>query len=301
MKYILETINLTKKYNDKVVLKNVNLKVPEGSIFGLVGKNGAGKTTLMRIVGGLSNCSEGEYLIFDSKPTLKLRENIGMLIEQPGVFLNMTALENLSYFSKLYNCSLEKNDELLKLVGLEKARNKKVQQFSLGMKQRLGIAISLLKNPKILILDEPINGLDPEGVYEIRKLLENLNQNYHTTIIIASHIISKLYKLATDYAIIDEGQLKGQFSKEELEEHCSNNSYIIIDSNEVKKAEALLKKYYPNHTYKIHSNNVINIYNHIELAKLNQLFVNNNINVHGLGINQEDIEKFFVSYLSGGK
>ena len=200
MEYILQTDNLSKIYGAKTVLDHVSIHVPKKSIYGLVGKNGAGKTTLMRIICGLTQQSEGSYTLLGKSNDAVVRKNMGMLIEKPGIYEHMTALENLRYFSLLFGIQSKDHHRILEMVGLQNAGKKKASQFSLGMKQRLGIAISLLGNPDFLILDEPINGLDPEGVYEIRKMLESLNREHGTTIMIASHILSELHKLATHYA-----------------------------------------------------------------------------------------------------
>lgn len=169
------------------------------------------------------------------------------------------------------------------------------------MKQRLGIAISLLGNPELLILDEPINGLDPEGVFEIRKMLETLNKQYGTTIIIASHIISELYKLATDYAIIDGGYLIDEFSKDTLEKACSHGIHITVEESQLQHAIKLINSKYPNLQYEIISNKTLRIYDMIDPVSLNQFLVENKIRVCGLGTNEEDIEKFFIDKISGGQ
>lgn len=213
MEYILQTDNLSKVYGTKTVLNHVSIHVPKKSIYGLVGKNGAGKTTLMRIICGLTQQSEGSYTLLGKSNDDAARNNMGVLIEKPGIYEHMTALENLRYFSLLFGLQSQDHHKILEMVGLQNAGKKKARQFSLGMKQRLGIAISLLGNPDFLILDEPINGLDPEGVYEMRKMLATLNREHGTTIMIASHILSELHKLATDYAIIDGGCLIDEFNR----------------------------------------------------------------------------------------
>ena len=223
-----------------------------------------------------------------------------MLIEKPGIYEHMTALENLRYFSLLFGIQSQDHGRILEMVGLQNAEKKKVCQFSLGMKQRLGIAISLLGNPDFLILDEPINGLDPEGVYEMRKMLEMLNCQYGTTIMIASHILSELYKLATDYAIIDGGCLIDEFSKETLESSCSSGVQVTVEPEYLQDAKALIASRYPDARCEIISNQSLHLYEKINPADLNQFLVENKVRVCGLGTNDEDIEKFFVEKLSGG-
>lgn len=301
MEYILQTDNLSKVYGAKTVLDHVSIHVPKKSIYGLVGKNGAGKTTLMRIICGLTQQSEGSYTLLGKSNDDAVRSNMGMLIEKPGIFEHMTALENLRYFSLMFGIQSQDHNRILEMVGLQNAGKKKARQFSLGMKQRLGIAISLLGNPDFLILDEPINGLDPEGVYEMRKMLETLNREHGTTIMIASHILSELYKLATDYAIIDGGCLIDEFSKETLERACSSGVQVTVEPEYLQDAKTLIASRYPDVKCEVLSNQSLRLEEKINPADLNQFLVENKVRVCGLGTNEEDIEKFFVEKLSGGR
>lgn len=301
MEYILQTDNLSKVYGAKTVLNHVSIHVPKKSIYGLVGKNGAGKTTLMRIVCGLTQQSGGNYTLLGKTNDDTVRHNMGMLIEKPGIYEHMTALENLRYFSLLFGIQSQDHHKILEMVGLQNAEKKKARQFSLGMKQRLGIAISLLGNPEFLILDEPINGLDPEGVYEMRKMLETLNRQYGTTIMIASHILSELYKLATDYAIIDGGCLIDEFSKETLESACSSGVQVTVEPGYLQDAKALIASRYPDVPCEVLSERSLRLHEKINPADLNQFLVENKVRVCGLGDNDGDIEKFFVEKLSGGQ
>ena len=301
MEYILQTDNLSKVYGTKTVLDHVSIHVPKQSIYGLVGKNGAGKTTLMRIICGLTRQSEGSYILLGKSNDDAVRHNMGILIEKPGIYEDLTALENLRYFSLLFGFQSQDHHKILEMVGLQNAGKKKARQFSLGMKQRLGIAISLLGNPEFLILDEPINGLDPEGVYEMRKMLEMLNREHGTTIMIASHILSELYKLATDYAIIDGGCLIDEFSKETLERACSSGVHVTVEPEYLQDAKTLLASRYPDARCEVLSNHSLCLHEKIDPADLNQFLVENNVRVCGLGTNEEDIEKFFVEKISGGQ
>ena len=301
MEYILQTKNLSKTYGTKAVLDHVNIHVPKRSIYGLVGKNGAGKTTLMRVVCGLTQQSEGSYALFGRSNDNAMRKNMGMLIEKPGIYEHMTALENLRYFSMLFGIRSQDHRKILEMVGLQNAEKKKARQFSLGMKQRLGIAISLLGDPDFLILDEPINGLDPEGVYEMRKMLETLNRENGTTIMIASHILSELHKLATDYAIIDGGRLIDEFSKETLEGACGSGVQVTVEPECLQAAKILIASRYPDVRCEVLSDQCLRLREKIDPADLNQCLVENRVRVCGLGANGEDIEKFFVEKLSGGK
>lgn len=301
MEYILQTDNLSKVYGTKTVLDRVSIHVPKKSIYGLVGKNGAGKTTLMRIICGLTQQSEGSYTLLGKSNDDAVRNNMGMLIEKPGIYENMTALENLCYFSLLFGIQSQDHHRILEMVGLQNAGKKKAHQFSLGMKQRLGIAISLLGNPDFLILDEPINGLDPEGVYEMRKMLEMLNRENGTTILIASHILSELYKLATDYAIIDGGRLIDEFSKETLERACSSGVQVTVEPEHFEGAKTLIASRYPDVRCEVLSNQSLRLHEKIDPADLNQFLVEHKVRVCGLGTNDEDVEKYFVEKLSGGQ
>lgn len=300
MDYILQTDNLSKIYGAKTVLNHVSIHVPKKSIYGLVGKNGAGKTTLMRIICGLAQQSEGSYTLLGKSNDAAVRQHMGMLIEKPGIYEHMTALENLRYSSLLFGLPSQDYNKILEMVGLQNAGKKKARQFSLGMKQRLGIAISLLGNPDFLILDEPINGLDPEGVYEMRKMLEMLNHEHGTTIMIASHILSELYKLATDYAIIDGGCLIDEFSKETLESACSSGVQVTVEPESLQNAKTLIASRYPDVRCEVLSNQILRLYEKINPADLNQFLVENKVRVCGLGANDENIERFFVEKLSGG-
>lgn len=300
MEYILQTDNLSKVYGTKTVLDHVSIHVPKKSIYGLVGKNGAGKTTLMRIICGLTQQSDGSYTLLGKSNDDAARKNMGVLIEKPGIYEHMTALENLRYFSLLFGLQAQDYHQILEMVGLQNAGKKKARQFSLGMKQRLGIAISLLGNPDFLILDEPINGLDPEGVYEMRKMLAALNREHGTTIMIASHILSELHKLATDYAIIDGGCLIDEFSKETLERACSSGVQVTVEPQSMQDAQALIASRYPDVRCEVLSNQSLRLHEKINPADLNQFLVEHNVRVCGLGSNEEDIEKFFVEKLSGG-
>lgn len=254
----------------------------------------------MRIICGLTQQSEGSYTLLGKSNDDAARNNMGVLIEKPGIYEHMTALENLRYFSLLFGLQSQDHHKILEMVGLQNAGKKKARQFSLGMKQRLGIAISLLGNPDFLILDEPINGLDPEGVYEMRKMLATLNREHGTTIMIASHILSELHKLATDYAIIDGGCLIDEFSKETLECACSSGVQVTVEPESLQNAQTLIASRYPDVRCEVLSNQSLRLHEKINPADLNQFLVEHNVRVCGLGSNEEDIEKFFVEKLSGG-
>lgn len=212
MDYVLKTEHLTKVYGKQKAVNQVSMRVKKGAIYGFIGKNGAGKTTFMKMVAGLAPQTEGTIELFGSKDLENQRKRIGSLIENPGVYANMTARENLEVIRRSFGIPEKQTvDDTLAFVGLAGNNKKKVKNFSMGMKQRLGLAISLLGNPDFLILDEPMNGLDPEGIKEIRELLLKLNRERGITILISSHILGELSKMATHYGIIKDGILVEEF------------------------------------------------------------------------------------------
>lgn len=240
---ILETTDLTKKYGSQKAVDHVSMQVEKGAVYGLIGKNGAGKTTIMKLLSGLANPTDGEIRLFGKQGdnVASEQKRIGLLIENPGAYPNMTAFENLKL--KAIGMGVyekEKIDDMLALVGLQSAGKKKVKQFSLGMKQRLGIGLALIGSPDFLILDEPINGLDPQGIIEIRHLIEKLNKEQKITILISSHILEELYKIVTHVGIIDRGELLVQLTKEELTKQCAQAVKII--TTDTSKASFILEK-----------------------------------------------------------
>ena len=233
MNNIVETMNLSKQYGSKKALDNVSIHVSQGDIYGLVGRNGAGKTTLMKIICGIAHQTGGDYTIFGKRGRElgQVVARIGMLIESPGYFAEYDAKTNLRIKSRLVGMAdKEEADRLIKLVGLEDAGRKKVRDYSLGMKQRLGIALALLGNPDIVVLDEPINGLDPQGIVEIRDLIARQSKENGTTFIISSHILDELSKTATRYGIISNGQLLEECTAEGLNEKCESKIELVTDS-----------------------------------------------------------------------
>ena len=219
MEYIVETQNIVKQYKTKLAVDNVSIHVKRGDIYGLIGKNGAGKTSLMKLILGLTRPTNGNILLFGNSNLNVGRKKIGSLIEAPGLYKNCTAYENMLRFSILYGADKKEITPLLQKVGLENTGNKKAGEFSLGMRQRLGIAIALLAHPEVLVLDEPINGLDPAGIKEIRDMIISLN-NEGVTFIISSHLLDELAKVVTTYGIIADGKLAEEISAEELKRRC---------------------------------------------------------------------------------
>ena len=300
MKYVLETKELTKTYRKIPVVNKVNLHVCQGDIYGLIGKNGAGKTTLMKMVCGLTAPSFGEYELFESHDVDEERKRIGCMIEQPALYPDMTARDNLIYYNKLMGIRNNSNiDEILELVGLTEAQKKKTKQFSLGMKQRLSIAIALLGYPDLLILDEPINGLDPTGIKEIRELILRLNKERNITIIISSHILGELSKVATRYGVIENGNLVKEFTNEELEQCCKTCIQIEVDNT--KKATYVLDEIIHSKDYKVVDDKTIYVYDHLEEKRnINEQLVLNGVAVEKMNLAGQDLEMYFME-LMGGK
>lgn len=241
---ILITDNLTKRYGDKIAADKINIHVKKGEIYGLIGRNGAGKTTILKMLSGLSTPAEGSYSILGKtgKELDAVRSKVGALIENPGIYPSMSAYENL----KLKCIAMDRNEdeyinELLSLVGLQDTGKKAAKNFSMGMKQRLGIALALIGDPEIIILDEPINGLDPQGIAEMRDILKTLSREKGLTVIISSHILEELAKIADAYGIIHDGKLLVEMTAEELEEQCGEYTVLKTDNNE--KAADILKKF----------------------------------------------------------
>ncbi|MGL5633836.1 MAG: ATP-binding cassette domain-containing protein [Sarcina sp.] len=301
---VLKTHDLTKKYGEQLSNNKINITVKKGDIYGLIGKNGAGKTTLMRLITGLAYKTSGEIELF-GKSTEKeindMRAMIGSLIETPAFYPNMTAKENLE-ISRLYRNIAGDGGilEVLKLVGLENTGNKKFKNFSLGMKQRLGIANALLGNPKVLILDEPINGLDPMGIVEVRELIKTLNREKEMTVIISSHILGELSELATCYGIISDGKLLEEISEEALSEKCKQ--YIEIKAKEKETVVAILEMDLNITDYKVLEGNIIKIFSNLDdVALINSELSKRGVLIESIRVKGETLEEYFVELVGGAK
>ena len=298
---VLQTNNLTKKYRDFVALDNATITIHKGNIYGLIGRNGAGKTTLMKTITTLTNKSGGSFSLFDSEEELtESKRRIGCLIESPAFFGNLTAYQNLKYYSIQKGMVDDKQiDKVLKVVDLYKEKNKKFKNFSLGMKQRLGIAFAILDNPDFIILDEPINGLDPIGIKEIRDTLKKLNEEEKITILISSHILSELYLIANHFCFIDKGRIVKDLTKEELDLECSK--CIVIKTKDVKKATVILEKGLATTNYKVIDNTEIRLYDYLDnLAKVNKILLNNDIEIMGIYESGISLEDYFNSLIKDG-
>ena len=292
--YIIETKDITKKYGKYQVLNKLNIHVKENSIYGLIGKNGAGKTTLIRIICGLQDPTNGTYFINKidnkAKDISLVRKKIGAIIERPSIYEEMNAKDNIICQMKLVGLTNYQDvSKFLDVVGLSNVGNKKVRYYSLGMKQRLGIALALVNNPNILILDEPINGLDPEGIIEIRELILKLNKEKHITILISSHYLDELSKVATHYGFIDE------ISSEELNKKLT--SFIELKVNNLKSFTDFFKK--NNITYEIKDNNIINIYKDYNIQKFITELTNNNLEIESITKKNESLEEYYINLIGG--
>lgn len=299
---ILATKNLTKNYNKTSALQNVNLELKQGEIYGLVGKNGAGKTTLLRILSGQAFPTEGSISLFGTSSESELnreRRRIGSIIETPSFYANMTAEQNLEYY-RIQRGIPGKScvKEALTEVGLANTGKKKYKGFSLGMKQRLGLALALMNQPEILLLDEPINGLDPFGIVEIRNLLLKLNQEKNITILISSHILNELSNLVTYYGFIDKGVLVKQLSQEALSKEC--NRYLELRVDQIDKMTALLETKLHCTSFKVTPDQTIQIFDYPEqISKVSELAVENGIGLNSIGIKEINLENYFIQLVGG--
>ncbi|WP_315121112.1 ABC transporter ATP-binding protein [uncultured Clostridium sp.] len=299
---ILKTKNITKKYGSHLVVNNVNIDVKQGEIYGLVGKNGAGKTTLLRMICGLTMPSKGEIDLFNetSQSGLnKSRRRTGCIIESPSFYPYLSVKKNLEYY-RIQRGIAEKEciDEVLRIVGLDDVSKKKFKKLSLGMKQRLGLALALMATPDLLILDEPINGLDPTGIVEFREILLKLNKERNTTIIISSHILGELSQMATMYGFINNGELIEQISSKELQEKCKRSLSIKVKN--IEKAIVVIEKELGCNEYEVLNDNEIRLYEHIDTPEIiAETLVSNGVvfsSMNQIGVN---LENYFINLIGG--
>lgn len=300
MEYILKTKDLSKKYQNFTALNGLTMNVPKGSIYGFVGKNGAGKTTLIRILCGLQKETNGSFELYGIKNNDKLinsaRKKMGAVVETPSIFLDLTAYENIKMqYDVLGINNYDGIEELLKLVGLENTGKKKARKFSLGMRQRLGIAISLCGNPEFLVLDEPINGLDPQGIVEIRELIKKLNKERNITILISSHILDELSRVATHYGFISNGKIVREMSAKEFEKECKHTIRLVTDDN--RNLEKVLNK--KKYNFKLIDKTTADIYGKVEITPLVLSLYEEGISVLKLTESEENLENYFFNLLGG--
>lgn len=299
MEYVMELDGLTKSFRKRKAVDNFTLKMEKGHIYGLIGPNGAGKTTIMKMMAGLTEPDSGTMRYFGSEDVDSKRKRMSFIIEEPYMEYNMTAQENMRYLMYLRGVADEKRvDELLEYVGLKDTGRKAAGKFSMGMRQRLGLAMSLISKPEIMVLDEPINGLDPEGILDIRNMLAELVRNEKMTILISSHILKELSALCTDYAIVREGCLIEELSAEELER--KTRSYVVLRTNDIGKTTAVLEEKLNIHEYKVTYENEIMIYERLgEIEKISKTITDNNLVITRLNPEGESLEEYYIGRVGG--
>lgn len=302
MEYILTTNALCKNYKRFRALDELSMHVPKGAIYGFVGKNGAGKTTLIRLICGLQKPTSGTYTLYGTKHTAsgisKARRRMGAVVESPSIYLDMTARENLEEQYRILGLpSFDGLEELLELVGLSNTGKKKVKNFSLGMRQRLGIAIALAGDPDFLVLDEPVNGLDPQGIIEMRELILKLNRERRITVLISSHILDELSKLATHYGFIDRGHMVKEVSAKELEE--AGRKCIRVEVSDSKALARTLDRM--KIEYKIISENEADLYAKINVSELALALANEQCEILTMQERDESLESYYMNLIGGGK
>ncbi|RKI39211.1 ATP-binding cassette domain-containing protein [bacterium D16-51] len=302
MEYVLKTNALSKNYKDFKALNGLSMNIPKGAIYGFIGKNGAGKTTLIRLICGLQEPTSGSYTLYGRKNTdkeiVKSRRRMGAVVETPSIYLDMTAKDNLKQqYLTLGLPSFDGLTEILKLVGLGDTGNKKAKNFSLGMRQRLGIAVALAGSPDFLVLDEPVNGLDPQGIIDIRELILKLNREQQITVLISSHILDELSKLATHYGFIDNGRIVKEMSAEELEAACKKCVRM-----EVSNMKALVRVLDEMHIdYKILTDETADVYAKVNISSMTAALAKENCELISVQERDESLESYYISLVGGGK
>ena len=296
---IIKTTALTYHFNkNQKTLDNINLDVPKGSIYGFLGPNGAGKTTTLRLLLGLLKKQQGSIQLFGKEfdqHRIACLKHIGSLIEQPSLYGHLTAKENLEIYRKIYGASKQRIDFVLQLLGLQATGRKKAKQFSLGMKQRLSIAVALLHNPELLILDEPTNGLDPNGIIETRELVKKLNRENGVTILVSSHMLTEVERMATHVGIIHKGRLLFQGTLPELQNMKNRQSFIQLETSNNNAALKLLAEH---GAQNINGYVVLPLKEKTITAAINKKLVEQNIDVYLLQPQQNDLEQLFIDITS---
>ena len=297
---VLQTNHLTKTYSGKNAVDDVSIAVRKGDVYGLIGRNGAGKTTLIRLITGLAKSDSGDIALFgESAPVglTRARGRLGCVIESPALYPNLSARDNLAYFQKLWGVAgTDSIDEALATVGLADAGKKKFRSFSLGMKQRLALGLALLRHPDFLILDEPVNGLDPIGIIEIRETLKRLNQEDGITILISSHILSELSLIATRYGIINNGKLIKELTNDELQETCQHCLSIVTDDS--AKTATVLETILGATNYKITGSNEVRLYGWANgSSTVMSALLGNGVKVSSFSEAGDNLEEYFVSLI----
>ena len=295
---LITTNELCKKYSKKLVIDHVNMNIPEHSIYGFVGENGSGKTTIMRLLTGLAEPTSGSFTLFGvgnkDRRIYEKRESISAIVEATSLVPTLTAKQNIRYL-ELYsgiNLKEEERDELLKKVHLEEVGNKRVKDFSLGMRQRLGIAMALINKPKLMFLDEPMNGLDPEGIAELRDLLIELNQKDGITVLISSHILSELEKIASCYGFISHGKILEEITAQELKERCRKSLMVKVDN--ITKAEKALKGLNI-YDYRISTSGEIKIYDTVKINKVVLALDTAGVDISAINSSEGSVEDYYLN------
>ena len=295
---LITTNELCKKYNKKLVIDHVNMNIPEHSIYGFVGENGSGKTTIMRLLTGLAEPTSGSFTLFGvgnkDRRIYEKRESISAIVEATSLVPTLTAKQNIRYL-ELYsgiNLKEEERDELLKKVHLEEVGNKRVKDFSLGMRQRLGIAMALINKPKLMFLDEPMNGLDPEGIAELRDLLIELNQKDGITVLISSHILSELEKIASCYGFISHGKILEEITAQELKERCRKSLMVKVDN--IAKAEKALKGLNI-YDYRVSTSGEIKIYDSVKINQVVLALDAAGVDISAINSSEGSVEDYYLN------
>ena len=297
---VIQTMGLSKRYKDRWAVDHLDLRVEQGDIYGFIGQNGAGKSTTLKLLCGLARPTQGEALIC-GKPVRDsvARRRVGALIEQPGLYPDLSGRENLRLYAALLGLDspARQVEEILKTVGLSPGEKKPVRHYSMGMKQRLGVALALLGGPDLLLLDEPINGLDPEGIREMRELLLRLNRERGLTILVSSHILGELSKIATRYGIIQEGRMVEQITARELEQKCTD--YLHLKADQPQKAAALLEREFHLTRWEMRPEGDIRIYEAVDTKAVGQILTQAGIAVEEMGLHRQDLESYFLERMGG--
>ena len=300
MEYVLETNGLCKRYRDFTALNGLNMHIPKGSIYGFVGRNGAGKTTLIRLICGLQEPTGGSFTLYGVKNTdakiERARRRMGAVVETPSIYMDMTAEENIrQQYLVLGMPSADGIAELLHLVGLDGTGKKKGKNFSLGMRQRLGIAVALAGNPDFLVLDEPVNGLDPQGIIEMRELILKLNREHGITVLISSHILDELSRLATHYGFIDGGHMVKEMSAEELEMRCRKCTRVEATNSKVlaRVLDGLGAE------YRVVDDAKVDVFADVQVTKLAVEALKENCVIYSMKERDESLESFYMNLIGG--
>ncbi len=297
---VIQTTGLSKRYRGKWAVDHLDLLVEQGDIYGFIGQNGAGKSTTLKLLCGLARPTQGEALIFDRPiQDATSRRRVGALIEQPGLYPDLSGRENLRLYAELLGLDspTRQVDEILETVGLSAGEKKPVRHYSMGMKQRLGVGLALLGGPDLLLLDEPINGLDPEGIRGMRELLLQLNRERGLTILVSSHILGELSKIAARYGIIRRGKMVEQITARELEQKCTD--YLHLRSDQPQRAAALLERELHLSRWEMRPEGEIRIYEAADAKAVGQILSQAGIAVEEMGLHRQDLEGYFLERMGG--